>query len=324
MVVPAAWQLYRSGAKIDWLCGTASIPLLDCYSWIRPIPINQEVLTKTKWRGFCELLRAWSNVGLRRYDLCAVLQYDSRYRLLTLPVRGTRHLHLSRRSRLLTLNCDRHHSDEYSRIVCGRKDEYTGHFAVPVRPDRLPPAPLSKASGTVRVALAPGGARNVLREDPLRRWPLASYRALAQALLQRGYEVVLTGGPGDRWVESEFVDVPVVNGIGKWSLAETLAFYDTCDVVVTHDSGPLHLAGIVNCAVIGLFGPVSPWERLPRRSQAVAIWGGERLACRPCYDGREYAPCSNNGCMQCISPTQVAQVVEETLAGRRDWHILSV
>jgi heptosyltransferase-2 len=108
--------------------------------------------------------------------------------------------------------------------------------------------------------------------------------------------------------------LPVANVIGQTNIPELLALYVDCDAVVSHDTGPLHLAGLTPCRLIGLFGPTSPWMFMPRRRGAVALWGGEGLACRPCYDGRDYPACSFNGCMQSISPARVIETLDRLLS----------
>ena len=85
-----------------------------------------------------------------------------------------------------------------------------------------------------------------------------------------------------------------------------------------HDTGPLHLAGITSTAIVAIFGPTDPRGRLPQRSNCVALWGGEGFACRPCYDGRDYAPCEHNGCMRQITPAMAFGEVETLLAARRE------
>jgi heptosyltransferase II len=55
---------------------------------------------------------------------------------------------------------------------------------------------------------------------------------------------------------------------------------------------------------------------LPNREKLRVLWGGEDLACRPCYDGREFAACADNRCMKGISPAQVLAAAEEILCSR--------
>ena len=156
----------------------------------------------------------------------------------------------------------------------------------------------------------------MMRDDALRRWPVESYAGLAQALLRQGVEVVLLGGPGDAWVRSAFDGMAVVDRIGVLTLDETLALMDEGDVLVTHDTGPMHLAGLTRAGLISIFGPTDPRGRIPRRAGSLAIWGGEGFACRPCYDGRDYAPCHHNGCIREVTPDLVAGRVFEMLEER--------
>jgi len=313
-VLPAAWKLHQAGSKIDWLCGEAVLPLLSCYKWVTPIPLDEKKLIGGRRLAAArEVFKAWGRLFWSSYDLCAVLQYDRRYRVLTLPVRAKRSVALDWNRRAFQLVSERHHSAEYARILCDLPDEYREENLAPLAPDSLPENPLPRTART-RIALAPGGARNLLRDDPQRRWPVDSYVALARLLLGYGHEVVLTGGPGDRWVEPNFAGLAIDNRIAQWGIPKTLAFYDSCDCVVTHDTGPLHFAGLTRCGLVGLFGPTTPSKALPRRRGVVALWGGERLPCRPCYDGSEYANCKWNGCMFAITPQRVAATVVALLA----------
>lgn len=321
-VLPAAWKLYQSGSAIDWLCGKSVLPLLSCYSWVRPIAVDDGRLFSSHRRdAILELMRTWRKLLGSSYDLCAVLAYDRRYRMLTLPVRARRTIALDWKDRKFKLVSERHHTAEYARILCDWKDEYRTENLPPLEPDVLPPNPLPR-NGKIRIALVPGGARNLIRDDPQRRWPVDSYVALARLLLEKGYEVVLTGGPDDRWVEPAFGDLPVNPCVGRWPIPEILSFYQSCDCVVTHDTGPLHLAGLTRCRLVGLFGPTPPSKFLPRRNAVLGLWGGERLPCRPCYDGRGYPDCTSNGCMISITPQQVIAAVETLLSDSdREWRV---
>jgi heptosyltransferase II len=317
MAIPAARALYDEGFEIYWVCGRAVRPLLESYSWINLIPTNdKELLLGSSFQRVNRLFRLWSKIAFRRFDLCAVLYYDSRYRLLTLPVWAHRKLSLSWRKRSTMLIPGRHHTDEFTRILSGLEDTCRKQSIPPVRPDHLPPSPIPHKSVQGRVAIVPGGASNLIRQQYLRRWPIESYIELAQCLRNRDWEVVLIGGPEDLWVKPYFRDLPVTDLIDALSLPEVVAVCDTCDAVVSHDAGPLHLAGLSKASLIGLFGPTDPATRIPRRPFAVGIWGGQRYACRPCYDGRDFAPCKFNGCMRDVSPDLVLRHIDRLLDAR--------
>jgi heptosyltransferase II len=318
MTVPAAWALHQQGAAIDWVCGQAVEPLLACYPWIRTIVADdRSLLTGAKFAKAKVLASLWGILAGRRYRLCATLYYDPRYRLVALPVRAERKFSLSMTDRRTKLLPGRHHTDEYARILLGLEDDERTVGLAPVRPEGLPTSPLLRVEGKARVVIAPGGAKNMMRDDVLRRWPIESYADLGRALLARGFEVVLVGGPDDRWVTAFFEGIEITDLIGKLSLVETVALLDESDVMVTHDTGPLHLAGITRVGIVSIFGPTDPWGRLPQRLDTVAIWGGEGFACRPCYDGINYAPCRDNGCVKQVTVTMVMNEVETVIEQRR-------
>jgi heptosyltransferase II len=319
MALPAAHALHKEGVDIDWVCGATVAPLLACYPWIHTIVADERgILKGSPIRRLKAIMSLWQLIGGKKYELCVTLYYDARYRLLTLPVRASRKLMLSKTEREMRLLPGRHHTDEYARILLGLKDEERSVGLAPVRTEVLPKSPLARVGGETRVVLAPGGAKNMMRDDSLRRWPAERYVELAQKLIADGFRIVLIGGPEDGWVIPLFAGLDVENSIATLSLPQTLALLNESDVLVTHDTGPLHLAGITRVGIVSVFGPTDPRGRLPQRADAVAIWGGEGFACRPCYDGRDFAPCKNNGCMQQVSVEMVLSEVKAVIEQRRN------
>ncbi len=319
MAIPAVRALHDRGAEIDWVCGQGVAALLACYPWIRTIVVDDRALLQGgKGAQIRELVLLWRRLMGQSYALCTTLYYDKRYRWLMMPVRADRKVMLSEMSREFKLLPGRHHTDEYARILLALEDGERSVGLAPVRPERLPASPLLRTAGMVRIVLSPAGARNMMRDDALRRWPAERYADLSRQLAGRGFEVVLIGGPDDAWVTPHFEGISVTNVIGKLSLVETLALLEESDVVVTHDTGPLHLAGITQVGIVCVFGPTDPHGRIPQRKDVVAIWGGEGFACRPCYDGRDYAPCKENGCMRQVSVEMVVMEVEAVLEQRRN------
>jgi heptosyltransferase-2 len=318
MAIPAAYALHRKGYAIDWISGDVVAPVLRLYPWINVIEADEKALLRggsvARLRAMLALSRRLAG---RKYAVCATLYYDRRYALLTTGVRANRKVMLSRTDRRFALLPGRHHIDEYARILLGREDSETPFQLPPVRASGLPEPPLARDRSRPRVVIAPAGAKNMMRDDALRRWPVANYVELTRQLLAQGAEVVLAGGPDDAWASPAFAGSDVVDLIAKLSLVQTLALMQSAEVTVTHDTGPLHMAGITSTAIVTIFGPTDPHGRLPQRENAVALWGGEGFACRPCYDGRDFAPCTNNGCVQQISPAMVVAEVERMLEAKR-------
>ena len=316
MAIPAARLLYEQGYEIEWVCGRAVRPLLECYSWINLIPADDKAILRGRpLEMVLGIAALWRKLVFKRYDLCATLYYDRRYSLLTLPIRAQRKLKLSRRLRTEAILPGRHHTDELVRLLLDRQDSCQETSTSPVRPDRLPTS-LLRAKASPRVAIVPGGASNLLRKQILRRWPIESYVALAHQLLERGWEVVLLGGPEDIWVRAHFERLSVTDCIGTLSLPEVISACDTCDAVVSHDTGPMHLAGLSRACLVGIFGPTDPAMFLPRRPSVGGIWGGQGFACRPCYDGTDFAPCQFNGCMHQVTVEMVLRELDRLLKFR--------
>ncbi|MGI4828640.1 MAG: glycosyltransferase family 9 protein [Janthinobacterium lividum] len=335
MAIPAAALMHAAGYAIDWVASETVAPILRLYPWIHVITVNEVSLLRgsgpQRLRHMAALWQELREQQARHgeYDLCATLYYDRRYRLLTLPVRARQRISLSWQDRATRLLPGRHHTDEYARILSGRPDAETPTQLAPIAAPNLPACNRPKVPDRPRIVLVPAGARNLLRDDALRRWAVEHYVAVAEALLARGYEIVLAGGPEDRWASAHFAAFAATAGptsfadlIGTLSLVATLALLDSADVTLTHDTGPLHLAGITSTAIVTIFGPTDPHGRLPQRANCIALWGGEGFACRPCYDGREYAPCPHNGCMDQVTPAMVLQEVESLLQARREHRAL--
>ncbi len=317
MAVPAVRALYERGFDIHWVCGRAAQPLLECYSWITLIPVDDRAILRGGiWERTKNIASLWGRVAFKGYDLCATLYYDRRFHLLTLPIQAKRKLALSTGSRATALLAGRHHTDEYLRVLLGIEDGCREQSSSTVRPDRLPQSSWKPEKTSRRVAIVPGGTSNVLGQQVLRRWPVESYAALAQRLLDRGWEVVLLGGQEDVWVRPYFQQLAVFDCLGTLSLPEVVNACDACDAVVTHDTGPLHLAGLSDTCLVGIFGPTDPATRVPRRPFAAGIWGGQGFACRPCYDGRDFAPCQFNGCMHQVTPEMVLRELDRLLGER--------
>jgi heptosyltransferase-2 len=327
MALPMIEEVRKSDPNtgITWLCGRTIAPLLHEIGGIDDVIAidDSRLLSANLFGRFRTLLSIWIRLFGRKFNLVVIGHADWRYRLLTLTLRADIIRTFTRdRGRLWPIP-GRHHADEYVRLITG----YDGPESVPITPLNIsPPLPerlkekLQATSYSSSIAIAPGGAKNVLHEDALRRWPLADYAALADMLIRAGHRVVLTGAPDDAWVRESFDGLPVIDFIGETNLIELIALYHSCDVVVTHDSGPMHLAGLAGTPLVALFGPTNPYEKVPHDTRTKIIWGGENLACRPCYDGRTYADCRDNQCLKSISPDRIFEAVGNILKNKTGIH----
>ena len=98
-----------------------------------------------------------------------------------------------------------------------------------------------------------------------------------------------------------------INLGGQTSLLDLAYLYKKAQMVITTDSGPMHLASAVGTPVIALFGPTDPVRTGPYGKEHTIITAG--LPCSPCF----LKKCSTKKCMKYISPEQVFAVIEEKL-----------
>lgn len=104
---------------------------------------------------------------------------------------------------------------------------------------------------------------------PPKRWPLGQFKELAKELIKEyPVGVVITGSQNDQAAGDEIVnfvkDHRVVSFCGRTSLSELAALFSLCSLVISSDSGPLHIAGGAGANVLAIFGPTDPALTGPR------------------------------------------------------------
>jgi heptosyltransferase II len=298
--------------RITWLCGTTVAPLLEHVDGIDELVAIDDVavLSGNRARKAQAVMAGWSALSGHRFDLVLTAHSDPRYRMLAARVRARERRWLGEQRPRLRLVPGRSMSDEYVRLVTEVDDGTASRYAVPPLRATLDALVAARvANGGPLVALAPGGARNPARDNPLRRWPLERYAELARLLIASGDRVLLTGAADDAWVRPAFDGVGVVDLVGATTLPGLAALFARCAAVVTHDSGPLHIARLVDAPVVGLFGPTAPSTVVRGSERLITLWPGVALPCAPCYDGLEFAKCASNRCLQLIAPADVADAI---------------
>ncbi|HSX37332.1 MAG TPA: glycosyltransferase family 9 protein [Chlamydiales bacterium] len=287
---------------ITWVAGKTVAPILQATKMIdQIIQVDECALFKGSFsKRIAQLLRIQTKFIGKSFDLILTGHIDKRYRLISLFAKSRNRRALQRGNQRQCPVAGRYHANEYLRLASEIDDWNLFEEDLPELTIQT-----SKHWDCNGIALAPGGAKNILAEDDLRRWPVEHYAELAQKLKSCGIQVFLTGSSSDLWTVPYFEGLDCRNLIGKLDLLETIQLYQHIKLLITHDSGPLHLAKLARCPAIGLFGPTNPAEKVGKKDRIRVLWGGENLTCRPCYDGKRYAPCKQNKCLQEITVQQV-------------------
>jgi 3-deoxy-D-manno-octulosonic-acid transferase/heptosyltransferase-1 len=143
-------------------------------------------------------------------------------------------------------------------------------------------------------------------------WGEEKFAELCDRLREElGIGIVLTGGesaPLERICRK--MRTKAVNLGGRTTLRELACIYREAALLVTTDSGPMHLAAAAGTPVVALFGPTDPARTGPYGPGHRIIRKG--LSCSPCFRKR----CETPRCMTDISVEEVFTAVKEMLAGR--------
>ena len=137
-------------------------------------------------------------------------------------------------------------------------------------------------------------------------WPLEHFKALIHRLIDgEGARVFILGGPGEL-VLAEKLDTMsgrrATNLAGKDTLQTLPALLSRLDVLISGDTGPLHVAALVGTATIALFGPTDYRQTAPKGLRARTIH--KNLDCSPCF--QRTCPLRHHDCMKRITPEEVA------------------
>jgi 3-deoxy-D-manno-octulosonic-acid transferase/heptosyltransferase-1 len=164
------------------------------------------------------------------------------------------------------------------------------------------------------------GARPLVAVNPVALWETKlwlndRFAALGDRMVtELGVDVVFTGSLADRTVNQgirRLMTAPSADLSGRTSLTMLAALYRRAALLVTTDTGPMHLAAAVGTPVVALFGPTAPWRTGPfgRGHQVI------RTApdCSPCFKRR----CDHHQC-RCMRDISVAMVFDQ-VAGMLCW-----
>ena len=165
------------------------------------------------------------------------------------------------------------------------------------RPDATPRLPSPSEAVGRRLGLVLGAGWES------KQWPSRYWEELASGW--RG-EVLAFVGPGEE-------DLAVRAGLRPWpdtSLSGLVEGLASCEVVVSGDTGPLHLAGALGRRVIGLFGPTST-------ETGFWVWGQQGtavtvadLSCAPCsLHGSARCPKGHHRCLEDLEPSRVTEAL---------------
>ena len=149
---------------------------------------------------------------------------------------------------------------------------------------------------------------------PSKRWPTEHFAELLRRLDRRqDLKTVLIAGPGEEALATEIqqksaVATPVIGP--RLDLAELAAVLSHLQVLVTNDSGPMHIAAATGTPCVALFGPTNPTRTAPAGEGHHVLY--TRRWCSPCFKKR--CPLFHQRCLRDISVARVIDSLIEVVA----------
>jgi heptosyltransferase II len=153
-----------------------------------------------------------------------------------------------------------------------------------------------------------------------KRWQARGFAEVIKLLKARWEcEVIIFGGPQDAQLAAaicEFSGSNCIDHAGRFSLRELPQAVSACDVFITNDSGPMHIAAALRVPTVALFCATTPALGFyPYSSDAIVL--EKDLPCRPCSShGGRRCPLGTEDCMRLIGPEHVLHAVERLLERR--------
>ena len=156
------------------------------------------------------------------------------------------------------------------------------------------------------VALAPGSV------GASKRWTY--YAEAARLLIQRGLDVWVVGGPGEKELATEIVAAggPEVRDLTGTDLRNGILAVAAASVAISNDSGLMHIAAAIGTPTMGIFGPTSPYLWAPLNGLAATVQTKTPPPCQPCQ--RTICTMNDHCCMRDIPASDVTDIAERLAA----------
>lgn len=292
--LPAVAELSsRPGVSVEWAVQPQFAPLVERFSCVSRV-----------WRvprpsRFSEWLRALRALSRERFDLVIDFQGLLKSAVVARAPKSPRVLGVSFAREGSRFFCSelagkpggarRHAVDECFDVLRHEGVPVPGKASFPID---LPDVDLDSVAPELAGMYGPRVAVAPFSRWESKNWPAERFSEAIRLLAEKhGARVYLAGGPGDREKAAAIIassGAKAANLCGKLSLVESAAVFKLCGVLLTNDSGPMHLAAAVGARCVALFGPTSADRTGP--------WGPDHAVLR-CSPGLcPEAPCRKRVC----------------------------
>lgn len=165
------------------------------------------------------------------------------------------------------------------------------------------------SQSTRLIIIAPGSVWKT------KMYPIENYIELVKKIELIGCKCIIIGSKNEHQICEQISQATnSINTAGLFNIAQLLVLFNKCSLVITNDSAPTHLAGLVNCPVLTIYGPTDPIFGFYPRNENGYYVKLEGLKCQPCrIHGSDKCPLGTHKCMKELSPEIVFRKVEYIL-----------
>ena len=328
--IPAfeALRSHYPGAHISWLVEEGAAELLEYYPGLDEVYVCKrkswlKKLGRPAWWPLVllDIIRFSKHLRRRHYDLIIDFQGLLKSAIWVGLARGGRKIGFdgSREGswrflneRLPPFDPDRHALDRYldvARYLGAKVDEIPVHNPWTLAEEHQFENRLNQVTKD--------GESPLVLCHPVSRWqtklwPESNFARLAVELVEKLHAIVVfTGSAADRDTVAAVIHRAGLRGLHNWAgttnLRELAYLCKRASVVISTDSGPMHLAAVLGTPVVALFGPTAPWRTGPYGKIHRVIRANSD--CSPCFQ----RTCDKVDCMSAIGVDEVFQAVVEQL-----------
>jgi heptosyltransferase I len=295
--LPAVHNIKQElNARIDWVTQNEYAELVRCFKDVdRVIAFPRKHFFKN-FRDFVRELRT------DYYDIIIDFQGLLKSALPCLLAKGSRRIapsfsressHILYREIAGKKNKNRHAIQENLDVV-----KYLNLKVLPITfPVSFPEYKISRVSP--KIALIP------FSRWQSKNWPIESFLDVGRKIAQNNNASVflLADRQGRNQLQKIQLDFPCTDLSGKLSLVELASVLSQMDLVISNDSGPMHMAAAIGTPVLAVFGPTNPVRTGPYGNRHEVIT--QKLKCQPCY--KRYCRFGNKSCLTGISSDTVVR-----------------
>ncbi|MCO7227311.1 lipopolysaccharide heptosyltransferase II [Pleionea sp. CnH1-48] len=138
---------------------------------------------------------------------------------------------------------------------------------------------------------------------PAKQWPLEHFATLANLIKDAGGQTFIFGSPKDKADGDKIAEAcdAVVNLCGKTTIEDAIDLIAMTNIVVTNDSGLMHVSAALGLPLVCIYGSSSPLYTPPLSDKAKVEW--LKLECAPCH--QRQCPLGHLDCLYKITPAKV-------------------